>query len=76
MVDNGSTDDSVRTIREQFPSATIVETGRNLGFTGGNNVGMPWALRRGADFALLLNNDTEVAPDFLRCLVEVMRRNP
>ncbi|MCP4536078.1 MAG: glycosyltransferase family 2 protein [Chloroflexi bacterium] len=70
VVDNGSTDGSPPVIRERFPSVTLIEVEENLGFTGGNNVGMQWALERGSDYALLLNNDTEVAPDFLRLLVE------
>jgi len=70
VVDNGSTDDSLQRVREAFPEVPILENGRNLGFTGGNNIGLRWALERGADYMLLLNDDTEVAPDFLRQLVE------
>ncbi|RLC85897.1 MAG: glycosyltransferase family 2 protein, partial [Chloroflexi bacterium] len=72
VVDNGSTDGSPPVIRERFPGVTLIETGENLGFTGGNNVGLRWALERGSDYALLLNNDTEVAPDFLCLLVEAV----
>src|SRR5712691_1075109 len=49
VVDNGSTDGSVTALRHRFPHLEIVETGRNLGFAGGNNVGMRLALDRGAD---------------------------
>ena len=76
VVDNGSTDRSVSAIREQFPAVTIIETGENLGFAGGNNVGLRHALRQGADYALLLNNDTEVAPDFLSLLVKAAETDP
>ena len=76
VVDNGSANDSVRVIRERFPHVTVLESGRNLGFTGGNNVGMSWALGKGADFVLLLNNDTEVASDFLKFLMEAMECDP
>lgn len=69
VVDNGSADKSVSAIRERFPAVTVLENGENLGFTGGNNVGLRYALAQGADYGLLLNNDTEVAPDFLRRLV-------
>ena len=69
VVDNGSTDGSPDAIRERFTDVTVVENGENLGFTGGNNVGLRRALEQGADYALLLNNDTEVAPDFVRLLV-------
>ena len=76
VVDNGSTDGSPPIIRERFPGVTLIEVGENLGFTGGNNVGLQWALERGSDYALLLNNDTEVAPDFLRLLVKAAETDP
>lgn len=70
VVDNGSTDGSVPAIQQRFPAVTVIESGENLGYAGGNNVGLRWTLGRGADYALILNNDTVVAPDFLRLLVE------
>jgi hypothetical protein len=76
VVDNGSTDGSVPAIRDSFPGATILENRENLGFTGGNNVGLRRALAQATDYALLLNNDTEVAPDFLRRLVDVADADP
>jgi len=65
VVDNGSTNESVREIRQKFPAVTLLETGKNLGFTGGNNFGMHYALAHGADFVWLLNNDTFVDPNVL-----------
>lgn len=76
VVDNGSTDGSVRAIQERFPEITVIENEENLGFAGGNNVGLRHALERDVGYALLLNNDTEVAPDFLRRLVDVAEGNP
>ncbi|RMF34803.1 MAG: glycosyltransferase family 2 protein [Chloroflexi bacterium] len=76
VVDNGSKDGSPQAIRERFPEVTLIETGENLGFTGGNNVGIRHALERGSDYLLLLNHDTEVAPDFLTRLVEVAEAEP
>jgi hypothetical protein len=75
-VDNGSTDGSPEAIRERFPEVTLIETGQNLGFAGGNNVGMRYALETGADCVLLLNNDTQVAPDALGHLVEAVQADP
>ena len=69
IVDNGSSDGSVEEIRRAFPEVIILETGRNLGFTGGNNVGIRHAVERGNDFVYLLNNDTTVEPDALGELV-------
>jgi hypothetical protein len=69
LVDNGSTDGSISSFRQRFPRIPILETGKNLGFAGGNNVGIRWGLERGADYILLLNNDTVVQADFLDELV-------
>lgn len=60
VVDNGSDDDSVSAIRAEFPSTKILETGNNLGYAEGNNVGFRQALENGADYIFVLNNDTIV----------------
>ncbi len=73
VVDNGSLDDSVERIRGAHPGVTVLETGENLGFAGGCNVGIRHALERGASFVWLLNNDTVVAPDTLRAMVDGTR---
>jgi len=52
------------------PSLCIIETGKNAGFSGGNNIAIRWALQRGAPYILLLNNDTVVEADFLGKLLE------
>src|SRR5690349_10083679 len=65
VVDNGSTDGSVDAFKRISPSITILETGRNLGYAGGNNIGIEEALRRRAQFVFLLNNDAVVAPAIL-----------
>jgi len=49
----------------------IIQTGDNLGFSGGNNIGIKYALAQGADYVLLLNDDTVVAPGFVEPLIEV-----
>jgi GT2 family glycosyltransferase len=69
VVDNGSRGEDVKAIRSEFPQATVLEAGKNLGFAGGNNIGIQYALAQGADYLLCLNNDTVVAPDFLEPLV-------
>jgi GT2 family glycosyltransferase len=76
VVDNGSTDDSVETIRARFPQVTLIQNGANLGFAEGNNVGLRYALERAADYVLLLNNDTIVDPGFLTELVAVAEARP
>lgn len=71
LVDNGSEDDSVAAVREKFPEVELVLTGKNLGFAGGNNVGIEYAIKAGADYIFLINNDTTVHPDYLKELVLV-----
>jgi len=69
VVDNASTDGTPATIAARFPEAEVIVNAANLGFAGGNNVGLRRALEAGADYVLLLNNDTLVAPDMLDELV-------
>lgn len=76
VVDNGSTDGSVPAIREAFPDLVIIENRRNLGFTGGNNVGISHALEKGAEYVWLLNNDTIIEPDTLAKLVAKAESSP
>ncbi|MDA8152505.1 MAG: glycosyltransferase family 2 protein [Acidithiobacillus sp.] len=76
VVDNGSTDDSVARIRAAHPEAPIIETGRNLGFSGGCNVGVRHALEEGTDYIWLLNNDTTVDFQALSAMVAVAEANP
>jgi len=70
VVDNGSTDDSVTRIRVAHPDALVLESGNNLGFAGGNNIGIRYALAHGADYVWLLNNDTKPDSEALPALVE------
>src|SRR3972149_757010 len=76
VVDNGSSDGSVAKLKEEFKEVFYIENKENLGFATGNNVGISYALEYGADYVLLLNNDTLVEPDSLDILVEVAERNP
>jgi GT2 family glycosyltransferase len=76
VVDNGSTDDSTSRLRDQFPWATLIPTGKNLGFAAGCNVGIRRAQADGADFVWLLNNDTIVHPDALGALVAKATSDP
>ncbi len=73
VVDNASTDGSVEEIRSRYGNrVSVLVNEENLGFSRGNNIGIRYALERGAQFVLLLNNDTVVAPDFLDHLVAPM----
>lgn len=72
VVDNGSGDDSVEEIRRRCPEATLLRSPSNLGFAGGNNLGIRRALEEGADYCWILNNDTVVEKGALAALVDRM----
>jgi GT2 family glycosyltransferase len=76
VVDNASSDESVVRIREAAPEALLLESGSNLGFAGGNNVGIRHALSGKVDYIWLLNNDTEPRPTALAELVAKAASNP
>jgi GT2 family glycosyltransferase len=76
VVDNGSTDGTSDAVRAAYPDTRLVRTERNLGFAEGNNVGMRKALELEAGYVLVLNNDVEVDPAFVRALVEEAARRP
>lgn len=70
LIDNDSPDDTSQFVRGTFPDVILVVSEKNLGFAGGNNLGIDKALELNADCIFLLNNDTEIAPDTIRKLVE------
>jgi hypothetical protein len=69
VVDNCSSDNTVELIAIQYPTVELIINNHNLGFSGGFNVGLRYALRRGTDFMLILNNDTISAPNLLDELI-------
>lgn len=76
IVDNHSTDNSVEIFRKRFPNVPLVVSEENLGYAGGNNIGIRYALEQEAGYVLLLNNDVIVEPSVLTKLVEGMRAFP
>lgn len=75
VVDNGSTNGSIDVLA-QDATIELVRNGRNLGFTGGVNAGIQYAMAHGADFIWLMNSDAEPRPDVLRRLVDVAAQDP
>lgn len=73
VVDNGSGDGSADRIAAAFPGVRIVRNPSNLGYAGGNNAGIREALKSGAEYALVINNDCTVAPDAVGQMVGVAR---
>jgi GT2 family glycosyltransferase len=76
VMDNASTDGSVDILRSRVPDIEILVSHENLGYAAGNNVAIHHALQHGADYVLILNNDTLVAPSMLRLLLEAIKRSP
>ena len=73
LVDNGSSDESARFVKESFPSVTVVELPENRGFTGGNFAGLKIA---NGKFIALVNNDVRAEPDWLEKLLQPMLDDP
>jgi len=76
LVDNASSEDPTPAIRTEFPACDLIRNPENGGWAGGNNTGIRHALERGADYVLLLNNDTTVAPDLVDRLVTAATARP
>ena len=73
VVDNGSTDDSIRMVRERYPEVELIEAGKNLGFAAANNRGLK---RAKGTFILLVNTDAMLQPDCAASLMELMQEDP
>jgi GT2 family glycosyltransferase len=76
VLDNASSDGSPQAVRSRFPAVSVIETGDNLGYSAANNVGLRWAIEHGADYALVLNEDTIQAPDCVERMVTVAEAHP
>ena len=72
VVDNGSTDGSAEWFDRMYPEIEVVRNKKNLGYTGGNNIGIRRAIILSADYVLLLNNDTIVDSGFLTELINAV----
>jgi GT2 family glycosyltransferase len=73
VVDNGSTDDSVARVRDRFPQVSVLQAGRNLGFSAAVNRGV----KQGAgDLVLVVNTDAMLERDCCHTLAELMRTVP
>ena len=73
VVDNGSQRDEATELQERYPEIIAIRSPENLGFAGGNNLGIRAA---SGDRLLLLNNDTEVGDDTLHYLAETLDADP
>jgi len=73
VVDNASKENPTEILKEKYTEVITIRSEENLGFAGGNNLGIRSAKGK---YLMMLNNDTVVEPDFLEPLVETMESNP
>ena len=76
VIDNNSINDELSIIKQQFPEVISIQSQKNLGFTGGCNLGIQYALHQSAQYIWLLNNDAIVFPNTLASLVAKMQKDP
>ena len=74
VVDNDSKDGSPELLREQFGNKiNLIMTGKNLGFSGANNIGISKALENGCEYVVLLNNDTLIDKDLISNMIKASK---
>lgn len=73
VVDNGSVKDEASELQLKYPFLITIRSEQNLGFAGGNNLGIRHAT---GEYLFLLNNDTFVQDDSFSCLIDAMKQNP
>jgi GT2 family glycosyltransferase len=73
IVDNGSKENPTSKFKAIYPAAKVLVNEKNLGFTGGNNVGIKEAT---GDYLFIVNNDTEFTPGLLEGLLEIFEKYP
>lgn len=73
VVDNDSSDETAKIVREFYPAVNLIENKRNLGYAKANNQGIEGAQGR---YVLLLNPDTQLTENSLSSMYEFMERNP
>ena len=73
VVDNASPNDDPSILKSKYPEIIFIQSSVNLGFAGGNNLGIR---RSRGKYLFFINNDTEVNPDFLEPLVSKCESDP
>ena len=76
LVDNASTDDSLEFLSKSFPKIEVLQTGKNLGWAGGNNLGISHAIERGVRYVALANNDILVHPEWINAAITAFEAEP
>jgi GT2 family glycosyltransferase len=73
VVDNNSTEDPTATFKNIYPAVLVIRNDKNLGFAGGNNVGIRAAK---GEYLFIVNNDTEFTPGLIEGLLEIFEKYP
>lgn len=76
VVDNGSVDGSLELIEKNYPKIHLIKEKKNRGFAGGVNIGIRYAIGKGADAVALFNNDAVADKDWLKNLVVALEGSP
>jgi len=76
VVENGSTDGSAELVTKKYPYVTLLPQSKNLGFAGGVNVGITYALEHDFEYIALFNNDAVADRDWLKELMHALAENP
>ena len=75
LVDNEYSEKSIIELKNKYKELLVFKEKNNLGFAGGNNIGIRYALENDYDYIMLLNNDTEVKENFILPLVERIEKD-
>ena len=75
VVDNASKTDEVKIIKNKFEYVHVISSDSNLGFAGGNNLGIKYALENDYDYIMLLNNDTVIEKKMIDELLKYADNN-
>ena len=76
VIDNNSSDKTLDFIKNNYPQITVLPQSENLGFGKANNLGISYALKNGADYVFLLNQDAYLHPKTIEKLLDVHKSNP
>lgn len=76
VVDNHSSNESVKVLNKRFGNTiTMIESDKNLGYAGGNNIGLRYAMGHDFEYVCVLNNDTVVQKDYLKKCVAFLEKH-
>ena len=76
VVDNDSHDGCVDVVRREYPEIPLISTGKNLGYSAGNNVGGKYLLGRNCEYIAFINPDVILGPDTIAQMLQVLSENP